>query len=947
VSEEIDALGNSTVYGYDAAGRLQTITDATLNATTTFERDAAGRVTKTTDALTHETHTTYKSGGRLASTTNARGKTTTFNRTPTSASITDALTRTTVTSLTTYGLPQATVHPGGADTSSSYLGATRLDGAQQFPTSFEDELNRTRNYGYDTKSGLTSATDLAGQQWQYQYTAAAGSGVSYDVMSGAVSTAHQDGGASAYQSSGGGTEYRDVATTGGGDGGNFTHMLSQVTSPMGEVTKFERGTNGRISKVTYPDGGTRTISYDAVNRPQTIVLPQGTVVNLSHDALGRETSRTTSTGEFRNLTYGVGDRIETMEDNTGTTTYSYDQAGRFSGIMYPTGASVMYTRDKLDRTTDVRVKPSLNASEIVTHYDYDENGNLAQITDPNGGVTGFQYDNVDRLQQRILPNGVVTTYGYDSRDRVLSVVHKNASNLVLASVTYVRSPSGEPSKITREDNSYVDIEYDAALRVSKESECDANGTLIAETTYGYDSDGNRTSKTTLTGSDTYSYAAGFKLTSVSHSGGGADDQFGYDGGGRVTSITRGGTTKTLEYDSFDHITKVTEGGIERVRYTFDGDGRRVTADDGTGVKRFLSAPAMGVGLEGPQAVTDGAGNLIATFVYSGGDSPFMKITPAGAEYALTDSAGSTIAKADAFGFNIATIRYDAFGGVTSSLGSSASIDSSIGSESRFQGMQLDTDTGLYFVRARTYDPNTGRFVSMDPLVGVRWRPETYYPYVFANSNPLIFSDPNGKEFNLLEITAVSAVVTVLSGLALTNYSKYLRVAEGLKAGTLVASNAASDQAAGLAQIEKDLGNFVPGSQQEQDYLDAVWRGIYSSKHSQINVTTRQIVCNALAQNPGDPTQAFRDVHGLREVGHGQGDNQTLADAEHYLWSYSWVAEDNSRVATAYILAIGYQTGKFYFLADDSRSLGTWDNYQNGVNGVTDAFFGVDTMGCDP
>jgi YD repeat-containing protein len=136
VSEEIDALGNRTTYGYDASGRLQAITDATLNATTTFERDAAGRVARTVDALQDETLTTYKKGGRLASTTNGRGFTTSFDRDPTSSSITDALSRTTVTHLTALGLPLGTDYPGGAATSSDYLGTTRLDGAQSFPTSF-------------------------------------------------------------------------------------------------------------------------------------------------------------------------------------------------------------------------------------------------------------------------------------------------------------------------------------------------------------------------------------------------------------------------------------------------------------------------------------------------------------------------------------------------------------------------------------------------------------------------------------------------------------------------------------------------------------------------------------------------------------------------------------------------------------------------------------------
>ncbi len=807
VKEEIDALGNSTLYAYDLGGRLQGITDATLNATTTFERDSAGRVTRTTDALGHETQTSYKLGGRLASTTNARGKTTSFDRSPLSASITDALSRTTVTSLSTYGLPGSTTYPGGADTSSSYLGTTRLDGSQQYPTSFQDELERTRNYGYDTKSGLTSATDLAGQSWQYQYTPAAGSGVSYDVFSGNVSTANHDGGASAYQGSEGSTEYRDVSTVGSSNGGNFTHLLSQVTSPKGEVTKFERGTNGRISKVTYPDMGTRTITYDADARPQQIVLPQGTVVTLRHDISGRETHRETDTGEFRDLTYGPGDRIETMTDQTGTTTYHYDAAGRFSGITYPSGGSVMYDRDVLDRTTDVRVKTTPTSGEIHTHYDYDANGNLAQIVDPNGGVTGYSYDDADRLQQRVLPNGVVTTYAYDSRDRVLSVVHKNASNVVLASVVYERSPSGEPTKITREDGTYTKIDYDSALRVKKESHFDANDVLVEEIQYGYDADGNRTSKTTLTGQETYSYAAGFKLTGITGTAG--NEVYAHDAGGRLTGIDRGGVHRDVEYDSMDHITRVVDGGIEVERYTFDGMGRRVAVNNGASVKRFLIAPNLGDGYESPQAVVDGSGNLIASYVYAG-EHPIMKIGTGGqVEYLLADSMGSVIGKADGSGASTASIHYDGFGNVASAVGASSGIDPAVGAEPRFQGMTLDGSTGLYFVRARSYDSRTGRFVSRDPVGGITLSASSLHPYTYVSNSPTIARDPTGT-FTLIEVSITAGIVGVLASIstAIANRDLLAKGKYGEFAGTVAFAGVTGAAAAATGGV---AGGIIFGS----------------------------------------------------------------------------------------------------------------------------------------
>jgi DNA-binding transcriptional ArsR family regulator len=70
-------------------------------------------------------------GRRLASTTNARDYVTSFERGPTTSSITDQLSRTTRSTVSSYGLPQGMSYPGGASTSSAYLGTTRLDDAHR------------------------------------------------------------------------------------------------------------------------------------------------------------------------------------------------------------------------------------------------------------------------------------------------------------------------------------------------------------------------------------------------------------------------------------------------------------------------------------------------------------------------------------------------------------------------------------------------------------------------------------------------------------------------------------------------------------------------------------------------------------------------------------------------------------------------------------------------
>lgn len=806
-TEEIDPLGNRTTYQYDVAGRLESITDVALNATTTFERDSAGRVTRTIDAIGNETETNYLVGGRLDSTTNARGFTTSFDRTPTQSSIEDALSRTTVTSLTQYGLPTGTSYPGGASTGSAYLGTTRLDGAQSFPTSFSDEQLRRRDFEYDARSGLTRASDLAGQQWNYQYAPSTGSAIRYDVFSGDVSLGHHDGGASAYAGSGGGTEYRDVSTVGGSDSA-VAHHLSRVTSPLGETTQFNRGENGRIERVVYPDAGEKQISYGSAGLPSTVTLPQGTTLTFEHDEALREVSRASSLGESRSFTYGVGDRIETMTDDTGTTTYHYDASGRFSGMTYPHGGSVGYERDTLGRTTSVSLHGThASFPDSAAHYAYDENGNLEMVTDFYGLVTSYVYDEVDRLHERTLPNGVTTTYGYDARDRITSVVHTNGLGTVLASVLYERSASGEPTKITREDGSYVVITYDAALRVDMETYYDASDTLVDAIDYDYDLDGNRTSKDSLSGGyESYTYTAGFKLSGITSSSGA--ESYGYDGGGRQVSVMRGGVTRVLEYNSDDKLTRVLDDGLEVASYTYDGAGRRVRSVQG-GVERvYFTAPNVGNGYETPQVVTDASGLPIAGYLFAG-EHAIAKYTSSGFEYYLQDAMGSVIGMTDANGASTATIKYDSFGEVTSAMGASAGIDPSIGTEFRFHGMQLDAASGLYHVRARAYDTRTGRFASRDPVDGIVSRPEANHPYVFNHSSPHAWRDPSGR-FSLSEMSVVSAVQGILTTTALSTFAWALTTATVKAAVAVCTASLAASAALDVSGVEPPDGPCTTG-----------------------------------------------------------------------------------------------------------------------------------------
>ena len=104
-------------------------------------------------------------------------------------------------------------------------------------------------------------------------------------------------------------------------------------------------------------------------------------------------------------------------------------------------------------------------------------------------------------------------------------------------------------------------------------------------------------------------------------------------------------------------------------------------------------------------------------------------------YYQTDSLGSVTELTDSTDAVARTIVYDSYGRIAQDTGG---VDQPF----TFTGRELDTESGLYFYRARYYDPATGRFLSEDPI-GTQGRDVNLYRSVF--NNPVNFVDPLGLE----------------------------------------------------------------------------------------------------------------------------------------------------------------------------------------------------------
>jgi RHS repeat-associated protein len=103
-----------------------------------------------------------------------------------------------------------------------------------------------------------------------------------------------------------------------------------------------------------------------------------------------------------------------------------------------------------------------------------------------------------------------------------------------------------------------------------------------------------------------------------------------------------------------------------------------------------------------------------------------------------DGFGNVRQLTNAAGAVTDTYEYDAFGNLLNKTGTTPN-------NYLYRGEQWDSDLGLYYLRARYYNPLTGRFMSRDPLRGNLRVPITNHKYIYAGTNPVAFVDPTGRD----------------------------------------------------------------------------------------------------------------------------------------------------------------------------------------------------------
>jgi RHS repeat-associated protein len=725
------ASASTESFAYNEAGYLTSLTDGNGH-TTKYGYDGEGNRTSMLDANEHETKWAYDSTHDVISTTTPKGETTTIKR-------------------DSHGNPETISRPAPSSTT------------------------QTTTYKYDSHGNLESVEDPLKHVWKYEYDNAGDRTAQVDPEGDKRTWAYNE-------------DSQETATVSprgnvtGGEPAKYTTTIERdergrplkVTDPLGHATKYSYDANGNLETVTDPNTHTTTYTYDADNQPTKVKKANGIVTETGYDGAGQVTSQTDGnkreTKYVRNILEQVTEVIDPLGRKTTkeydaagslkaltdpakrTATYAYDPANRLTEVSYSDGkthaakyeydadgdrtsmvdgtGTTSYTYDQLDRLTE-----SKDGHGDKTSYEYDLANEQTKITYPNGKVVTQGYDKAGRLEKvtdwlehtirfandadsnpstTTFPTGTsnVDKYGYNEADQMSEVAMTKGAE-PLASLAYIRDNDGQLKTTTSKGlpgEEKPGYEYDTNNRLTK----------AGTSAYEYDSADNPTK---IPGStNTYDNASELKT--------GTSLTFAYDEMGERTKRTpTSGAATTYGYDEAGNLTSVErpkEGKTAEIKdtYAYDGNGIRASQTI-SGTTSFLTWNPTG-GL--PLILNDGTNS----YIYGPDGLPVEQVSSGGTvTYLHHDQQGSTRMLTGSTGTVTGNTTFDAYGNKTGSTGTSTTP---LG----YDGQYTSTDTGLIYLRARTYDSATAQFLSRDPVVGV-----TRAPYNYAGDNPLNGADPTG------------------------------------------------------------------------------------------------------------------------------------------------------------------------------------------------------------
>ncbi len=757
-----DKKGFVTKYGYDAYGYLNRVIGAAadttrftndgwgnvmqqtdpLSHTSIFEYDSLDRMTSVKNALQYKTGFTYDNNGNRTSIKDAKGRTTNiiYNWLNKPLAITDPLARQTVMSYDGKGNMLSMSDPAGHTSNFIYDNlnrlVTKINGAGEGTFYEYDGVGNkssvtlpngnTLHLRYDAINRVTEITDALGTISKYSYDAASnklseedGKGnrtsYQYDALSRVQSMTDALGNASAYAY-------------------DFNDNLTQQTDREGKITAYGYDSLDRQASVTDARSFTTTTAYDKAGNVKSVTDARSNVTQYAYDALNQLLQEKFADNTTKAYTYDSVGNLKTRTDNNGqTTTFSYDainhlvlrsysatSADTFAynsvGLLaaaLSSNAAVTYLYDKANRITN----ETLNGK--ATTYGYNIAGGKKSITYPGGRqieqrfdardqltaiaggggqpIVAYEYDEAGRNTKRSFQNGTVTNQTFDADSRVTELNH-NPARFVDFGYSYDKEGNPTAAQFRHKSNHTEGYTYDNTYQLTG-----YNKGGSATGAFSYDGVGNRTGSTLPGGTASYTANSMNAYSGILY---GSSYTPAYDNNGNLTGI--GSTSYT--YDRENRITTVNGGNIARCDY--DALGRRIC--------KITSGDTTNYYYSGLQVIEERSGrdSVKATYVWGRWIDDAVSMQRGGQSYYYhTNTLGSVVSVTNSTGAVVERYDYDAFGKPTVYDGSFTMLSggSAIGNPYLYTGREYDKETGLYYYRARYFDPVHGRFLQRDPI----------------------------------------------------------------------------------------------------------------------------------------------------------------------------------------------------------------------------------------
>ena len=503
-----------------------------------------------------------------------------------------------------------------------------------------------------------------------------------------------------------------------------------------------------------------------------------------------------------------------------------DSVGESINVTYPSGRKFTHNRDAIDRLLSI-VETIPNVA--VTTHTWQGVGRKATATHQNGTMTEYAWDGFARIQAIDHQTPSAQTfhnfeYAYDRvHNRRMEQNSFNATwlaTLPTAVQTFLGARNGK-GDVYAYDRAYrmVDARYDVT---NPQTEVNSPGSQTYVQLVGYTLDGlgNRSQvQTTLWGgapaTTTYASDVVNQYTAV----GGVTRTHDSNG-----NLTDDGTHQCL-YDFKNRLVevKLKSSGATVSTYRYDAQGRRVEKGVGGTVTRYI--------LEGVTVVEEFDGTDTWQASYIQGDRIDHPCAMDRADIADVDgdsnttevlrfhyaqnALGSVSEMTSPSGAVVEWVTYDVYGLPTvRDQNGNVVASSAVGNPFLYTGREWDVEFGKYFYRARTYDPEAGRFLQRDPLGYV----DGLGLYAYVSSGPASRVDPKGtEERHISDVSReLDDAIADEKRAANDEFVAGMAVKEAEK--ELESAKAQDVQAKGTASVAKVGG--ASGNQTTKDAVDA-------------------------------------------------------------------------------------------------------------------------------